>query len=232
MARNLQPEVAVSLEDHMKVRLAVLASVLCVAASSSAFAGSIDVLVGDKNNFGFADCTDSGTCPDLINPSIDNRTSAEMAATNGAQYTDVYSALLPSEGPNTTSVGDIIFNFTGTLTSATLSIAAGDFQSDSFGAFSASINGFAVPFAFDDGRFVTDIHSITLTPAELAAANSAGMVDLNLNRDGSGDFVAFDWFELTGTTGNTSPVPEPFTLSLFGAGLAGAAAMRRRKKVV
>jgi PEP-CTERM motif len=26
-------------------------------------------------------------------------------------------------------------------------------------------------------------------------------------------------------------VPEPFTLSLFGAGLAGAAAMRRRKKV-
>jgi hypothetical protein len=40
-----------------------------------------------------------------------------------------------------------------------------------------------------------------------------------------------------GATGNVSaevdaavPVPEPFTLSLFGAGLAGAIAMRRRKK--
>jgi hypothetical protein len=31
---------------------------------------------------------------------------------------------------------------------------------------------------------------------------------------------------------NDTPVPEPITLSIFGAGLAGAAAMRRRKKVV
>ena len=29
---------------------------------------------------------------------------------------------------------------------------------------------------------------------------------------------------------NSAPVPEPLTLSLFGAGLAGTAAMRRRKK--
>jgi hypothetical protein len=29
---------------------------------------------------------------------------------------------------------------------------------------------------------------------------------------------------------STAPVPEPFTLSLFGAGVAGAVALRRRKK--
>ena len=33
-------------------------------------------------------------------------------------------------------------------------------------------------------------------------------------------------------TGNIPSVPEPITLSFFGAGLAGAVAMRRRKKTV
>ena len=32
------------------------------------------------------------------------------------------------------------------------------------------------------------------------------------------------------TSASTSAVPEPFTLSLFGAGVVGAAALRRRKK--
>jgi hypothetical protein len=42
---------------------------------------------------------------------------------------------------------------------------------------------------------------------------------------GSADVATYDNLDLT-----LNPVPEPFTLSLFGAGLAGAAAMRRRKK--
>jgi hypothetical protein len=211
---------------------------LCVAAitlagltiSLNAKAGTtIDVLVGNKNNFGFADCTDTGTCPDLVNPSIDNRTAAEMAATNGAQFTDVYSALFPGEGPNTTFSGDVIFSFAGTLTDGTISIATDDFQSDSFGPFAASIDGTSVPFSFADGRFVTAIHTFTLTASELAVANSQGFVDLNLNRNGSTDFVAFDWFELNGDTG-TAATPEPSSLALLGCALAGLGLLSMRSK--
>ena len=215
----------------MLVRTVVFASALTMLASSAAFAGPVDILIGDKDGFGFATpCADVGTCSDLSSPSIDNRSAGEAAAVNGAQFTDVYSALFPENGPNSVSTGDVIFAFSGTLTSATLSFAAGDFQSDTFGAFNATVNGISEPFSFADGRDITLIHSIVLSAAELDAANLAGQVDLNLDRNGSGDFVAFDWFEVIGTTSGTGSVPEPITLSLFGAGLAGAAAMRRRRK--
>jgi hypothetical protein len=42
--------------------------------------------------------------------------------------------------------------------------------------------------------------------------------------------IVFDDVTFGSTTVGGSQVPEPITLSLFGAGLAGAAAMRRRKK--
>ena len=160
---------------------------------------------------------------------LNNRDAAEIAATNGAQITDVYSSIFPGNGPNTSTTADVLLPFTGTLTSATLSFAGGDFQSDVFGALAANINGVSVPFSFADGRFVTAIHSFTLNAAELAAANLAGEVDLHLDRNGSGDFIAFDWFELVGTT--STAVPEPATLSILGAALAGLGWLRRRRRI-
>ena len=198
--------------------------VIALVIAGNAHAAAIDVLVGDKNGFGLG-CSDTGSCAGLSSPPIDNRTAGEIAAANGAQFTDVYSALCPGCGPNTVSAGDILLPFSGTLLSGTLSFAAGDFQSDVFGSFSANINGTSVPFSFPDGRFVTAIHSFTLTAGELAAANAAGQVDLHLDRGSSGDWVSFDWFELTGTT--TSAVPEPGSISLLGIAL-GALAFTQR----
>jgi hypothetical protein len=208
------------------VTAAALAAFVC---ASSAHSAPIDVLVGDKDGFGFSPaCPDTGTCPGLNNPVIDNRDAAEKAATNGAQITDEYSAVFPPSfsPPGSTSTADVLFPFTGTLTSATLSFAAGDFQSDVFGALTANINGVSVPFSFADGRFVTAIHSFTLSAAELAAANLTGEVDLHLDRNGSGDFIAFDWFEVVGTT---AAVPEPASLIILGGALVGFGLMRRRK---
>ena len=75
---------------------------------------------------------------------------------------------------------------------------------------------------------MTAIHSFTLTAAELAAANLAGEVDLHLDRNASGDFIAFDWFELVGTT---TAVPEPASLIILGSALIGLGLMRRRKGI-
>ena len=113
----------------MKAQLCVVAATVLAAlvCASSVHATPIDVLVGDKDGFGFMPpCSDTGTCAGLNSPPIDNRDAGEKAATNGAQITDVYSSVFPGFGPNTSTTADVLLPFTGTLTSGTLSFAGGD----------------------------------------------------------------------------------------------------------
>jgi hypothetical protein len=67
---------------------------------------------------------------------------------------------------------------------------------------------------FDSGGTYTEF-SFDLT------ATAAGTLAFNFRDDPA--YLAFDNVSLT-------PAPEPVTLSLFGAGLVGAIAVRRRKR--
>lgn len=68
----------------------------------------------------------------------------------------------------------------------------------------------------------------------------SGIWDTSENINGGGNQAALSNFDVFGGTGPGVeggclphiPCPEPFTLSLFGAGLAGMVTMRRRRKLV
>jgi hypothetical protein len=85
------------------------------------------------------------------------------------------------------------------------------------------------------GPLVLDITGAGLTQASFIA-NSLGYffaVDIIQTSTGFTGAVAAKGPDVTCTDCGVRNVPEPFTLSLFGAGLAGAAALgRRRKKAI
>jgi len=95
----------------------------------------------------------------------------------------------------------------------------------------------------NDGTNWTDITTYTTSPGYPAPGGDDGVLE-NISAQFS-DVGTFDVRAMDGSSaagGNdfgitnlsvvaaSTPVPEPITLSLFGAGLAGAAVMRRRRK--
>lgn len=211
------------------ILLSTILVTVVLLAGSTAMAAHFDVPVGDKDGYGIIGYSDSGTClwpgPGPSGTNYDGRDAAEIAATSGAQITDVYSAIFLGAGPNP-NTASVIFPSVGTITSATLTVAMGDFQAAEFGAIMVDFNGIAEDWAFEDGFQVTTVRSFTLSAAEIGAANRAGQFQINLDHNNSRDFIAFDWFELSGTS---TAVPEPSTLLLLGSGLVGLAGLGWRR---
>jgi hypothetical protein len=213
----------------------LVGGVLMVSNAALALPSPMCFIVGDVDNYNIAGAKDQGAViwPGGA-PVFDGRSAAEMAATDGAQFTDSYSTLFPGYSPaGIGSTGSVFFPTGWVIHDGSFVMAMADFQASTFGAISMNINGVALDPAtqslestWNDGFEVSTIRAFVLTPAQIAAANLAGQLIVNFDHLSSGDFIAFDWFKMCA---NVEPVPVPPTAILLGSGLLGLVGLRFRR---
>lgn len=210
-------------------KLRVLFLMLAVAAVATP-AAATSFQIGDNDGYGAGICDG---CNHPFSPIYDGRSAAEIAATNGAQFTDTYSTTHPGYSPQPGTIATFIFaNLLaghGPWTVGHLEIDAADFEASTFGAVITTFNGFVQPFAFNDGYPHTAIHHFTLSQSVLDSINILGSLTITINRNGSGDFYGFDYLSLNDFANPETAVPEPVSLLLLGTGLAGVARWRKRQ---
>jgi hypothetical protein len=235
-------------------RVLGLAALILVLNAGAAQATPFSFTIGDADWFGTGLPMPGGPGPWAApiwttEASVDRRSAGEASATDGAQLTDLYSAIFfsdwcdagdvlagggtnPDCSPNG-SEGTFVLPFNGTLESATITMLLGDFQCNEWFTITASINGVSQPFCFSHGYQMAGIETITLTPEMVAAANLAGQIRLRIQNPGDSlDYIAFDYVSFAGElTGGRigEPVPEPATLALFATGLVLVWAAARRR---
>ena len=211
------------------IRAAILSSMMVGLASPAA---AISIMIGDNDGYGVGICDN---CDHNFNGSTaghDGRTADEVAATNGAQYTDTYSTThgIYSPPDQTGELATFLFSGLGNAwTVGHLEIDMADFQASTFGAVITTFNGIVQDFSYNDGFPHTLIHFYTLGQDVLDSINLTGELEIVVNRNVSADFYGFDYLFLHDRAA-PSQIPEPASMLLVGGGLAAAATRRLRRK--
>lgn len=206
----------------MKKLLALGALALAVGGASAA-----TYTIGDNDGYGIGIADGANHTFNGFTANFDGRSGAEMAATDGAQYTDTYSVTHGAYSPPDQTGSVATFSFTGLgggWTAGFLRVDMADFQASTFGAVSVTFNGLVQNWAFNDGFPTTRVRYFNLFGNVLDSINNTGALIIKVDRAGSGDFYGFDYFQL-----ETGMIPEPSTYALMALGIAGLLAVRRRK---
>jgi hypothetical protein len=186
-------------------------------------------MIGDDDGYGMG-IPDNANHPfNGYTANYDGRSAAEKVATDGAQYTDTYSTTHPGYGPQPGTVATFLFTGLGSgWSEGSMWFDMADFQASTFGATKVTYNGILQNWAFNDGFPTTKVRFFDLSADVVNSINLTGALTVSIDRSGSSDFYGFDYALLSNKTGeNTTRVPEPGSIFLFGLGLVGLYASRR-----
>ena len=226
--------------------IAHLCCALTLVMAGTADAGVIMDFVGDADELGGQ--VIGGT---MVNDfsAFDNRSAAELAATDGAQFTDHGTSI---NGISEDFV-DFIHTFaatTETITSVTVEFGLGGVQSNDNNPMTKGsledglfVDGILIDDAFEpleQGQDGFGVFSVTL-PSTVFGLFADGMAVIRIDSNSFGgtvigttgtDPIWYDYSKITIETQGNPVIPEPASMALFSTGLIGlAGAYRRRQKL-
>lgn len=220
-----------AINGHCMINKLIAVIILTLAANPS---WAAYWQIGDNDGYGIG-IPDGANHPFSGSNFHDGRTVDEIAATDGAQYTDTYNTT--GFGSPTDQVGDLTtFRFTGLgsgWTEGSMWFDMADFEATRYGAVITTYNGINQNWAFDDDFTNTVVRYFDLSQGVLDSINSLGYLEVIIDRNDSLDYYGFDYALLSdqvGVAGNPI-VPVPAAAWLFGSGLIGLIGVARRKKV-